>query len=216
MLAWPSISETILGLTLRESKSVAHVCRRSWKRVSAERPACFRSRAKERLRRFEGLIMRANLVGEDKAAGLVEGAQPIHLLHLALQVALEGCYGARGEAHGAAALLGLGLRQGVLAPRAGKGAPDLERARFEVQVLPLEGQQLALPQSCVYGQHVESFETVTASGFNQAICLFTVSGVISSRSIRGSFKASARCAELGRRPRLDPGPCARPRASCAP
>jgi hypothetical protein len=38
----PSISETIFGFTLRVSSSVAHVCRRSWKRISGS-PACFRS-----------------------------------------------------------------------------------------------------------------------------------------------------------------------------
>jgi hypothetical protein len=36
MLAWPSISETTLGFTFLESKSVAHVCRRSWKRISGK------------------------------------------------------------------------------------------------------------------------------------------------------------------------------------
>jgi hypothetical protein len=50
MVACPSISETILGLTFLDSKSVAQVCLRSWKRVSAESPAHLRSRAKERLR----------------------------------------------------------------------------------------------------------------------------------------------------------------------
>ena len=30
----PSISETIFGFTLRVRSSVAHVCRRSWKRIS--------------------------------------------------------------------------------------------------------------------------------------------------------------------------------------
>src|SRR5215207_6146424 len=38
----PSISETIFGFTLRVSSSVAHVCRRSWKRISGS-PARFRS-----------------------------------------------------------------------------------------------------------------------------------------------------------------------------
>jgi hypothetical protein len=33
MVACPSISETILGLTFLDSSSVAHVCRRSWKRI---------------------------------------------------------------------------------------------------------------------------------------------------------------------------------------
>jgi len=33
MEACPSISETILGLIFLDSSSVAHVCRRSWKRI---------------------------------------------------------------------------------------------------------------------------------------------------------------------------------------
>jgi len=60
MVACPSISETIFGLTFRDSKSVAQVWRRSWKRtpeLRCESPARSRSRAKERLRRFEGLMM---------------------------------------------------------------------------------------------------------------------------------------------------------------
>jgi len=39
MLACPSISETTFGLTFLDSRSVAQVCRRSWKRVPAGRPA---------------------------------------------------------------------------------------------------------------------------------------------------------------------------------
>ena len=57
MVACPSISETILGLTFRDSNRVAHVWRRSWKRTPRpESPARFKSRAKERLRRLDGLI----------------------------------------------------------------------------------------------------------------------------------------------------------------
>jgi hypothetical protein len=36
MLACPNISETTFGFTFFESKSVAHVCRRSWKRISGK------------------------------------------------------------------------------------------------------------------------------------------------------------------------------------
>ena len=59
MVAWPSmISETIFGFTFRDSSSVAHVWRRSWKRTPwPESPARVKSRAKERLRRLEGLMM---------------------------------------------------------------------------------------------------------------------------------------------------------------
>jgi hypothetical protein len=34
MVACPSISETILGLTFLYSSNVAHVCRRSWNRMA--------------------------------------------------------------------------------------------------------------------------------------------------------------------------------------
>lgn len=36
IVAWPSISETILGFTFFVRRSVAHVCRRSWKRGPTE------------------------------------------------------------------------------------------------------------------------------------------------------------------------------------
>jgi hypothetical protein len=47
MVECPSISETIFGSTLRVSSSVAHVCRRSWKRICGS-SARFRSGLKER------------------------------------------------------------------------------------------------------------------------------------------------------------------------
>jgi hypothetical protein len=34
IVACPNISETTLGLTFLDSSSVAHVCRKSWKRIS--------------------------------------------------------------------------------------------------------------------------------------------------------------------------------------
>jgi hypothetical protein len=58
--ACPSISETILGLTSLPSSSVAHVCRRSWKRIGRS-PASLSSGLKERLRRLEGLERVMNL-----------------------------------------------------------------------------------------------------------------------------------------------------------
>jgi hypothetical protein len=47
MVECPSTSETIFGFTLRVSSNVAHVCRRSWKRISGS-PARFRSDLNER------------------------------------------------------------------------------------------------------------------------------------------------------------------------
>lgn len=56
MEACPSISETTLGLTALESSKVAQVWRRSWKRIGLS-PALFRSGLKERLRKFDGLMI---------------------------------------------------------------------------------------------------------------------------------------------------------------
>src|SRR4051812_10991585 len=53
MEAWPSISETTFALTPSLKSSVAHVCRRSWKRRSSRTPERSLMRLKERLRRFE-------------------------------------------------------------------------------------------------------------------------------------------------------------------
>ena len=53
-VAWPSISWTIFGCTFFESNSVAHVCRRSWKRIVGS-PALPMRRRRFLLRTFEGL-----------------------------------------------------------------------------------------------------------------------------------------------------------------
>src|SRR5215203_518406 len=66
---WPSISETILGLTLRERSSVAQVCRRSWKRVVEGRPAHLRSRAKERFLRLDGFMMPPTSLAKTRPPG---------------------------------------------------------------------------------------------------------------------------------------------------
>lgn len=61
----PSISEKILGLSLRESGSVAHVCLRPWKRMGGRsaRP----SRAlRERVRRLDGQELARALAGGDR------------------------------------------------------------------------------------------------------------------------------------------------------
>lgn len=47
----PSISDTILGLTLWDRSSMAQVCRRSWKRISGSAEH-LKSRAKERFLRL--------------------------------------------------------------------------------------------------------------------------------------------------------------------
>ena len=40
ILACPNISETILGFTFLDSSSVAHACRRSWKRICGHLVRC--------------------------------------------------------------------------------------------------------------------------------------------------------------------------------
>jgi hypothetical protein len=80
MVECPSISETIFGFRLRVRSSVAHVCRRSWKRISGS-PARFRSGLNERRVRLwrlrvEGL---ARLGGEYEAVLVPQRADPIYL-----------------------------------------------------------------------------------------------------------------------------------------
>lgn len=55
MVAWPSISETILGFTFLESSSVAHAWRREWK-VKPESPAFSSSGLKPRWYRLSAFI----------------------------------------------------------------------------------------------------------------------------------------------------------------
>lgn len=70
VLACPSISETTLGSTFLDSRSAAHACRRSWKRMSTGRPARSRTRANERLRRFEGLMIPPVSLAKTRPPGL--------------------------------------------------------------------------------------------------------------------------------------------------
>ncbi len=67
-------------------------------------------------------------------------------------MASEGIYGAQGEPHGPSAALGLGSRQHGATLRGGQRAPHLQRPGLQINILPLEPQQFALPQARVYGQ----------------------------------------------------------------
>jgi hypothetical protein len=80
----PSISEMTCGFMFFVSSSVAQVRRTSWRRISGS-PARLRSREKERLRRFEGLIMPPASF-EDEAAGAAGGAHPLHFFELAGEI----------------------------------------------------------------------------------------------------------------------------------
>lgn len=89
----------------------------------------------------------ADLGSKDEAAVLVALAYPRHLVGLPRAVALECFHGPAGELHATAA--SGGLRGGEAVSR--ECAPDLEWASLQVNVLPLEAQQLALPQATVDG-----------------------------------------------------------------
>jgi hypothetical protein len=48
-----------------------------------------------------------------------------------------------------------------------EGAPYLYRPILQVYVLPFESEQFTLPHAGVYGQHVQSFETIAAGRFEE-------------------------------------------------
>ena len=74
----PSISETIFGFTLRVSSNVAHVCRRSWKRICGS-SARFRSDLNERRVRLWAVEGFAHLGGEYETVLTPQRADPIYL-----------------------------------------------------------------------------------------------------------------------------------------
>src|SRR5215208_6217542 len=99
MVECPSISETIFGFTLRVSSSVAHVCRRSWKRISGS-PARFRSGLNfcfVTARLSSGSPVSDANMRPSASPGLHREPYPIYLRELALQVALEGLCGIARE-----------------------------------------------------------------------------------------------------------------------
>ena len=165
MLAWPSISETTFGFTFLESKSVAHVCRRSWKRISGK-PA----------RLSKGLKRRAVMCCRESGEPLSEAKMRPFSRHrsparsifpqLTLQVASERFQGSLRESHGAASTLGLRRGKDRSTLRGGKGAPHLQSPDLKVNVIPFEPQQLSLPQPGGNGQDVEGFEAVALRGLD--------------------------------------------------
>jgi len=52
----------------------------------------------------------------------------------------------------------------------------VEHAAIKVHILPLEPKKLAFPHSGVDGQHVQSFEPVSARRFKQSFSLLPVQG----------------------------------------
>ena len=83
----PSTSETIFGFTLRVSSSVAHVCRRSWERISGSLDR-FRSGLNERRVRLWRL--RGSSVSEANMRPFSLHSDPIYFSLVALQVVIEG------------------------------------------------------------------------------------------------------------------------------
>src|SRR5688500_10708092 len=130
MEEWPSISETILGLTSLDRSSVAQL-------------GALDERVEGAVAEVGGVDGGAALGGEDEAARLVEGSQPLHLLGLAGEVGSEGRYGVRGKPEGAPALGGLGFAEDVCFVGVGEGAAHAQEAALEVYVIPLEGEELA-------------------------------------------------------------------------
>ena len=77
MVECPSISETIFGFTLRVS-SVAHVCLRSWKRISGS-PTRFSSGLNERrarLWRLMGSPVSEAKMGRSRSSGSLPDLSP--------------------------------------------------------------------------------------------------------------------------------------------
>src|SRR5215218_4246373 len=73
MVACPSISDTILGLTLLDTSSVGQVCRRSWKRMGSN-PAFSRSGAKDRFLSARS----SDLLGDGKMIVMRTTERPTH------------------------------------------------------------------------------------------------------------------------------------------
>jgi hypothetical protein len=90
------------------NRSDAQVWRRSWKVICGS-PACFRSGAKDRWRRLDRLIGPQVFGGEDEPLVPVEVSQTAHVLDLACQVPSQNFPSLWRHAHGALAILGLGL-----------------------------------------------------------------------------------------------------------
>ncbi len=107
---------------------------------------------------------RARLGDEYESVLLPQGASLVYLLQLALQVALEGFRGGPGQAYTPTATLRFGGGQSRTSPCRGQRAPYLQRPGFEVDVVPLEPEQLTLSEPGMDGEYIESFETVSARG----------------------------------------------------
>src|SRR5215210_2576217 len=87
-------------------------------------------------------------------------------------MALEGFQGRLGELHGTATAFGFGSGEYRAALRRRQRAPHLQRSGFEVNVAPLEAEQLSLAKPSVNGENIEGFEPVVPNCFEQHLHLF--------------------------------------------
>src|SRR5215213_5944241 len=111
--------------------------------------------------RFPGLR------GEHQAVLAPQGASPIYLLQLTLEVASEGIQRALSELHAPSAALSLGGCELRAALGGGQGSAYPNGPRLEIHVLPFQAQQLALSQTRVDCQHEKRLKTVSAGRLQQ-------------------------------------------------
>src|ERR671921_527677 len=91
-------------------------------------------------------------------------------------MALKSVRGVLGELD-APPLAVLGRLEHVALFGQGERTLDLQRTGLQVHVFPKQPQQLALPQTAVYGQNVKSFETVLMYGFEESLGLLRGKGI---------------------------------------
>ena len=156
-------------------------------------------------KRFEGPVTEvrgvdgiAALSGEHEILIPVETTNLESLFGLVRQVTLEGFHGARGQLH-ASPLPRLGGRAHdvpahILAT--GERPAHSDGGGVEVNVRPLERQQLPAPHAGVEGEYVERLQTIAARRLQQGPRLLRISGCISLEEGIGAFTASAGLREM--------------------
>jgi hypothetical protein len=127
-------------------------------------PSALEKRSKRTLAKIGEVNQAARLRSEDEALVPVEPTVPQLLLCLPRPVAPKGFDDAGSEPHVAAALLSLRLSESELTTVVGarQGSSYPHGGIVEVNVLPLEPQQLPAPHAGVEGQHVEGSKAVSS------------------------------------------------------
>ena len=111
---------------------------------------------------------RADLAGEDEPLVPVEVSQALHLPYLPGEVFAQRPDRRLVEPDGAAALLRLDLTEKDAPLTHGDRPSHAHAGVLEIQVLPLEGEQLPLAHPRVDGEHVEGLEPVAAGRAEKA------------------------------------------------